>query len=76
VKDFGCWRWFNRILNQAGIEVNEVNEETIEKIIHEFIGEKVKYKRCSTDWRKTRKTINEDEILKGELISRLKTIKA
>ena len=71
----GYWRWFNKILSQAGVEVNEANEETIENIIHEFIGEKARYKRCSTDWRKARKTINEDETLKGELISRLKTIK-
>jgi len=53
----GCWRWFNKILSQAGVEVSEANEETIEKIIHEFIGEKARYKRCSTDWRKARKTI-------------------
>lgn len=69
----GCWKWFNSILKEAGIEVTEDNREEIDEVIHKYIGEQSRYGRCSADWRKARKEIKADEKMKQELIERLRS---
>lgn len=68
----GCWKWFNSILKEAGIEVTEENRAKVDKVIHDFIGEKAKYEHCSTDWGKMGKKIRADENEKKKLIAKLK----
>ncbi len=69
----GCWKWFNSILKEAGIEVTDKNRDKIDEIIHKYIGEQSGYGRCSTDWRKARKEIKADEEMSKELVERLKS---
>jgi hypothetical protein len=70
----GCWKWFNAILEEAGVEVTDENSEKIEDVIHQYIGEKSKYGRCSSDWRKARKEIKVNDGLRLELIERVRKI--
>jgi hypothetical protein len=67
----GCWRWFNSLLTEAGLEVTDKNREKIDDVIHRFIGEKSSYGRCSSDWKKARKEIKTDVEMKQELVKRL-----
>ncbi len=69
----GCWKWFNSILKEAGIEVTDKNRDKIDEIIHKYIGEQSSYGRCSTDWRKARKEIKADKEMSKELVERLKS---
>lgn len=70
----GCWRWFNSILEEAGVEVTEEKRDKVDEVIHQYIGEKSRYGRCSADWRKARKEIKADEEMRRELIERLRGI--
>jgi len=45
-----CWKWFNGMLKEAGVEVTDKNKEKIDHVIHEYIGEQSNYGRCSADW--------------------------
>lgn len=33
-----CWKWFNSILKEAGIDVTDENREKIDEAVHKFIG--------------------------------------
>lgn len=44
-----CWKWFTGILKEAGIAITEENRAKVDKIIHDFFGEKAKYEHCSPD---------------------------
>ena len=70
----GCWKWFNKVIQEAGIEVTEENENKIEEVIHRYIGEQSKYGRCSSDWRKARKEVRDDPSMRQELIEALQTL--
>lgn len=69
----GCWKWFNSILKEAGIDVTEENRAKIDKVIHDFVGEKAKYEHYSPEWSKVGKKIRADESEKKKLIAKLKT---
>jgi len=73
VKAMGCWKWFNKVLEDAGIEVTDENREKIDEIIHDFIGEQSRYGRCSADWKKARKEIQADEEMRQELFEKLRS---
>lgn len=70
----GCWKWFNGVLKEANLQVTDANKEQINSIIHKYIGEQSSYGRCSTDWKKARKEINESPKMKNELLKKLKTL--
>jgi predicted Fe-Mo cluster-binding NifX family protein len=70
----GCWKWFNGVLKEAGLEVTEKNKEKVDEVIHKYIGEQSSYGRCSADWRKARKEIQEDEKMKQGLVKKLQAI--
>jgi len=72
----GCWRWFKRVLKEAGIEVTDENRERIDEAVHEVIGKTSKYERCSGDWRKVGKKIEADENEKRKLIEKLRAAMA
>lgn len=69
----GCWKWFNKVLEEVGVEANEENEAKVEDVIHKYIGEQSKYGRCSGDWRKARKEVRDDPTMRQELIEARKT---
>lgn len=70
----GCWKWFDGVLKQAAIEVNDANRRRIDEVIHHYIGEQAGYGRCSSDWRKARKDIQASDQMKNELIKRLRSV--
>jgi predicted Fe-Mo cluster-binding NifX family protein len=69
-----CWKWFNNVLKEAGVEVTDKNKEKVDNIIHKYIGEQSSYGRCSADWRKARTEIQENKEMKQELIEKLKSL--
>jgi hypothetical protein len=74
VEILGCWKWFNGVLKEAGVQVNDENKDKIDEVIHKYIGEQSSYGRCSADWKKARKEIKESPEMKQELIAQLKTL--
>lgn len=70
----GCWKWFNGVLKEANVQVTDANKEKIDGVIHKYIGEKASQGRCSADWRKARKEVNESPEMKRELIEKLKAL--
>jgi len=70
----GCWRWFNKVLKDAGVEVTDKNEEKVEELIHKYIGEKASYGQCSSDWRKAQKQIQDNLQMRQELLEKLKPL--
>ena len=70
----GCWRWLNSILKEADADLNEKNREKIDEVIHQYIGEKSSYGKCSADWRKARKQIKADEKMRQELIEKISKV--
>ena len=70
----GCWKWFNGVLKEAEVNVTDANKSEVDDVIHKYIGEQSSYGRCSADWRKARKEINESPEMRKELIQKLKTI--
>ncbi|MEM3383534.1 MAG: hypothetical protein QXJ62_05870 [Nitrososphaeria archaeon] len=69
-----CWKWFNNIIKEAGVEVKDQNKGKIDEVIHKYISEQASYGRCSPQWSKARKQIQANENMKKELIERLKGI--
>jgi hypothetical protein len=67
----GCWRWFNSILKEAGIEVRG-GIERIDASVHEFIGEKAKYMCCSGDWKAMSKKVKVDEETRKKLVKNVR----
>jgi predicted Fe-Mo cluster-binding NifX family protein len=70
----GCWKWFNSVLKEAGIEVTDENREKIDEVIHEYISEQASYGRCSKDWSKARKENKVNEQMGQELIEKLRSL--
>jgi len=69
-----CWKWFNGVLKESGVEVTAKNEKKIDEVIHKYIGEQSSYGCCSADWRKARKEIEADKELKEELVAKLRAM--
>jgi len=70
----GCWKWVNGVLKEAEVNVTDANKDGIDQVIHKCIGEKSSYGRCSADWRKARKEINESPEMRNKLIQKLKAL--
>jgi len=70
----GCWKWFNGVLKEAEVNVTDANKDEIDEVIHKYISEQSSYGRCSADWRKARKEINESPPMRSELIQKLKAL--
>jgi hypothetical protein len=69
-----CWKWFNGVLKEAEVHVTDKNKEKIDGVIHKYIGEQSSYGRCSADWKKARKEIQESPEMRKELIEKLNTL--
>jgi len=74
MKFLGCWKWFTGVLKEAEVNVTDSNKSEIDQIIHTYIGEQSSYGRCSADWRKASKEINENPEMRSELIQKLKAL--
>jgi len=74
VNFLGCWKWFNGVLKESEVNVTEANKSEIDRVIHKYIGEQSSYGKCSADWRKARKEINESPEMRSELIQKLKAL--
>jgi len=74
VNFLGCWKWFNGVLKEAEININDANKDKIDEVIHKYIGGKSRYGRCSADWRKARKEIKANPQMRSELIQKLKVL--
>jgi len=70
----GCWKWFDKVLKEAGVKVTDNSKGKVEEVIHQYIGEQSSYGRCSADWRKARKEIEADTTMRNELVERLRTL--
>jgi hypothetical protein len=70
----GCWKWFDGVLKEAEVKVTDKNREKIDGVIHKYIGEQSSYGRCSADWRKARKEIQESPEMRKELSEKLKAL--
>lgn len=70
----GCWKWFNGVLKEANLQITDDNKDKIDAVIHKYIGEQSSYGRCSADWKKARKEINESPKMKQELLEELKAL--
>jgi len=70
----GCWKWFNGVLKEAEVNVTDSNKSEVDTVIHRYKGEQSSYGRCSADWRKARKEINESPEMRKELIQKLKAL--
>jgi hypothetical protein len=68
-----CWKWFDGTLKEAGVKVTDKNKQKIDQVIHHYVGEQSSYGRCSADWRKARKEIQENDEMKQELIEKLRS---
>ncbi|MEM2057632.1 MAG: hypothetical protein QXI12_04995 [Candidatus Methanomethyliaceae archaeon] len=69
-----CWKWFNGLIKEAGVEVKDENKAKIDDIIHKYINEQISYGRCSPNWSKARKQVQSDEKMRKELIEKLKVL--
>jgi len=74
VNFLGCWKWFNGVLKEAEVNVTDANKIEVDDVIHKYIGEQSSYGKCSADWRKARKEINESPQMRSELIQKLKAL--
>ena len=70
----GCWKWFDKVLKENGIDITEQNREKIDEIIHQYIGAQSRFGRCSADWKKARKEVKADEQRRRELIERIQSL--
>ena len=69
-----CWKWFDSVLKEAGIQVTDMNKGKIDETIHQYIGKQSSYGRCSADWKKARKEIQDDKKMRAELVQKLKAV--
>lgn len=74
VRAMGCWKWFDRIVKEAGVKVTDENREKIHEVIHEFVGEDASYGSCSVGWGKEGRKIKIDEEERKRLIERLREV--
>jgi hypothetical protein len=73
----GCWKWFDNILKEAGIDgrLLTVKEKAeIDEIVHQYINEHASYGSCSPDWSEAGRKIQENEQIKQELIKKLRLL--
>jgi len=61
------------MLKEAGVKVTDKNKDKVDKVIHRYVSEQSSYGRCSADWRKARKAIQDNEAMKKEPIEQLQT---
>jgi len=69
-----CWKWFDKVLKAAGIQVTAKNQARVDDIIHKYIGDKATYGRCSAQWKSAKETVQGDPQKMQELLSQLRLV--
>ncbi len=67
-----CWKFFNAILEEAGVEVSEENRDRLDKVFSDFVEEKAKAGKCSLDMPEASAQIHESRTLRQELLDRVR----
>ena len=67
-----CWKWFNIILEEAGVEVTEENRERIDQAIREYVDDRSSYGKCSAVMKEASSQITGDKNMHQELIEKVK----
>ena len=70
----GCFKWFDSLLREAGIEVTEENIDEVNSVIHEYLSKQANYGHCSAEWRKAQKEIQADEQVRQMLVKELRIL--
>jgi hypothetical protein len=66
-----CWKWFNVMLEEAGVEVTEENRERIDTVIHKYVNDRSSVGLCSVVMREASSQIAGDTTMRQELIEKL-----
>jgi GTP-binding protein EngB required for normal cell division len=66
-----CWKWFNVILEEAGVEVTEENKERVDAVIHEYVNDRSSIGLCSVVMREASGQIAGDKTMRQELIEKV-----
>jgi predicted Fe-Mo cluster-binding NifX family protein len=69
-----CWKWFDKALKEAGIQVNPKNRTRIDEVVHQYVGKQSSYGRCSAEWKTARVRLQSDAQLMEELVNRLRSV--
>jgi hypothetical protein len=69
-----CWKWFDKALKDAGIQVTAANQARLDHIIHKYIGDKATYGRCSAEWKSAKATFQGNPQKMQELLSQLRSV--
>lgn len=67
-----CWKWFNTVLDAAGVEVNEENRDRIDQVIQDYVENNSSIGRCSAVMSEASSQIAEDRGMKRELVQRVR----
>ena len=67
-----CWKWFNKMLDDAGVQVTEENRDRIDAVIEEYISHISAHGKCSNIPSEASGQISKDHTLRDELIERLR----
>jgi hypothetical protein len=67
-----CWKWFNVILQEAGVEVTEENRDRIDQVIHDYVNDRSSYGKCSAVMREASEQIGKDRTMRQELIDKVR----
>ena len=68
----GCWKWFNSVLKEAGVKVTPQNQDKIEQVIHQHIGEHARFQQCGVEWMEKGKKVRLDPNEKKKLVDAVK----
>ena len=69
-----CWKWFDKALKEAGIQITAKNKARVDDIIHRYIGDKAAYGRCSAQWKSAKTTVQGNPQRMQELVSQLRSV--
>jgi hypothetical protein len=66
-----CWKWFNVMLEEAGVEVTEENRDRIDAVIHKYVNDRSSVGLCSVVMREASGQIAGDKTMRQELMEKL-----
>ncbi len=66
-----CWKWFNQVLEEAGVELTEENKDRIDQVFHSYLEEDARYGKCSSSWERLRYKVDDEETMTS-LIERVR----
>jgi uncharacterized 2Fe-2S/4Fe-4S cluster protein (DUF4445 family) len=67
-----CWKWFNIILEEAGVEVNEENRDRIDEVLSDYVADRSSCGLCSVVVSEASGQIAGDRDMREELIERVR----